>query len=140
MNGRRNQVDRLFFLASDIEQLTRFASGGYCDDSTIVYLQHPCVILTALEVLGYKVVASSSTSVKQDYNEYMWTMRKDFSEPEPELVIKARKFHRRDTVSINFYTSMKVNLSKPYETLAEQRVVVSVVSTERHVLYRRIQK
>lgn len=94
MNGRRNQVDRLFFLASDIEQLTRFASGGYCDDSTIVYLQHPCVILTALEVLGYKVVASSSTSVKQDYNEYMWTMRKDFSEPEPELVIKARKFYQ----------------------------------------------
>lgn len=93
MNGGRNQVDRLFFLASDIEQLTRFASGGYCDDSTIVYLQHPCVILTALEVLGYKVVASSSTSVKQDYNEYMWTMRKDFSEPEPELVIKARKFY-----------------------------------------------
>ncbi|KAJ8679492.1 hypothetical protein QAD02_015279 [Eretmocerus hayati] len=75
--------------AADIEQLSRFASGGYCDDSTIVYLQHPCVILTALEVLGYKVVASSSTSVKQDYNEYMWTMRKDFSEPEPEPVIKA---------------------------------------------------
>lgn len=75
-------------VASDIEQLSRFASGGYSDDSTIVYLQHPCVILTALEVLGYKVVASSSTSVKQDYNEYMWTMRKDFSEPEPEPVIK----------------------------------------------------
>jgi hypothetical protein len=48
-------------------------------------LQHPCVILTALEVLGYKVVASSSTSIKQDYNEYMWTMRKDFAEPEPPV-------------------------------------------------------
>lgn len=24
--------------------------------------------------LGYLVVASSSTAVKQDYNEYMWTM------------------------------------------------------------------
>lgn len=69
--------------ATDIEQLKRFASGGYCDDSTIVYLQHPCVILTALEVLGYKVVASSSTSIKQDYNEYMWTMRKEFAEPDP---------------------------------------------------------
>ena len=58
-----------------------------------MYLQHPCVILTALEVLGYKVVASSSTSVKQDYNEYMWTMRKDFAEPEPDPVpvIKAGK-------------------------------------------------
>ncbi|XP_014473554.1 PREDICTED: uncharacterized protein LOC106743843 [Dinoponera quadriceps] len=82
--------------AVDIEQLSRFSSGGYCDDSTIVYLQHPCVILTALEVLGYKVVASSSTSVKQDYNEYMWTMRKDFSEPEPDPVIKtARQWQRQ---------------------------------------------
>jgi hypothetical protein len=78
-----------YVIAIDIEQLSRFSSGGYCDDSTIVYLQHPCVILTALEVLGYKVVASSSTSVKQDYNEYMWTMRKDFSEPEPDTVSKA---------------------------------------------------
>lgn len=71
------------FSACDIEQLKRFASGGYCDESTIVYLQHPCVVLTALEVLGYQVVASSSTSIKQDYNEYMWTMRKEFTEPEP---------------------------------------------------------
>lgn len=74
--------------AGDIEQLKRFACGGYCDDSTIVYLQHPCVILSALEVLGYKVVASSSTAVKQDYNEYMWTMRKEFSEPEPSIIVE----------------------------------------------------
>ncbi|XP_012059576.1 PREDICTED: uncharacterized protein LOC105622775 [Atta cephalotes] len=74
--------------AADIEQLSRFSTIGYCDDSTIVYLQHPCIILTALEVLGYKVVASSSTSIKQDYNEYMWTMRKEFSEPEPDTVVK----------------------------------------------------
>lgn len=72
-----------YVIAADIEQLGRFSSIGYCDDSTIVYLQHPCIILTALEVLGYKVIASSSTSIKQDYNEYMWTMRKEFSEPEP---------------------------------------------------------
>ncbi|XP_026474334.1 uncharacterized protein LOC113378038 [Ctenocephalides felis] len=69
--------------ACEIEQMKRFSCGGYCDDSTIVYLQHPCVILTALEVLGYKVVASSSTAIKQDYNEYMWTMTKEFSEPDP---------------------------------------------------------
>lgn len=74
--------------AGDIEQLRRFPSGGFCDESTIVYLQHPCVVLSALEVLGYQVVASSSTSVKQDYNEYMWTMRKDFAEPEPKVVAK----------------------------------------------------
>lgn len=78
-----------YVIAADIEQLSRFSTIGYCDDSTIVYLQHPCIILTALEVLGYKVVASSSTSIKQDYNEYMWTMRKEFSEPEPDTVVKA---------------------------------------------------
>lgn len=37
----------------------------------------------ALQILGFRVVASSSTAVKQDYNEYMWTMRKEFDEPEP---------------------------------------------------------
>lgn len=62
--------------SQDIESLKRFPCGGYCDECTIVYLQHPCVILSALEELGYQIVASSSTSVKQDYNEYMWTMRK----------------------------------------------------------------
>lgn len=90
-------------IAADIEQLNRFPCGGYSDESTIVYLQHPCIILSALEVrwrlirlfhvlqdifsflqvLGYRVVASSSTAVKQDYNEYMWTMRKEFNEPDP---------------------------------------------------------
>lgn len=42
------------FLACEIEQMKRFSCGGYCDDSTIVYLQHPCVILTALEVKRFK--------------------------------------------------------------------------------------
>ncbi|CAG2057335.1 unnamed protein product [Timema podura] len=82
--SRSEQASLACFTASDIEQLKGFASGGYCDESTIVYLQHPCVILTALEVLDYRVVASSSTAVKQDYNEYMWTMRKEFAEPEPQ--------------------------------------------------------
>ncbi|XP_055304917.1 uncharacterized protein LOC129569775 isoform X2 [Sitodiplosis mosellana] len=68
--------------ASDIEQLNRFPCGGYSDESTIVYLSHPCKILTSLEALGYRVVASSSTAVKQDYNEYMWTMREVTSENE----------------------------------------------------------
>nr|CAD7588312.1 unnamed protein product [Timema genevievae] len=82
--SKTTQASLASFTASDIEQLKGFASGGYCDESTIVYLQHPCVILTALEVLDYRVVASSSTAVKQDYNEYMWTMRKEFAEPEPQ--------------------------------------------------------
>lgn len=34
------------------------------------------------QTLGYRVVASSSTAVKQDYNEYMWTMRKVFTDPD----------------------------------------------------------
>ncbi|XP_063233920.1 uncharacterized protein LOC134537431 isoform X2 [Bacillus rossius redtenbacheri] len=83
VSGLKVAVAQCLSPASDIDQLKGFASGGYCDESTIVYLQHPCVILTALEVLDYRVVASSSTAVKQDYNEYMWTMRKEFSEPEP---------------------------------------------------------
>ncbi|XP_026843415.1 uncharacterized protein LOC6596510 isoform X2 [Drosophila persimilis] len=70
-------------VADDIEQLNKFSCGGYSDESTIVYLVHPCRILSALEILGFRVVASSSTAVKQDYNEYMWTMRKEFDEPEP---------------------------------------------------------
>lgn len=46
----------------------------------------PCIstndCFVSFQVLGYRVVASSSTAVKQDYNEYMWTMRKLISEPE----------------------------------------------------------
>uniref|UniRef100_T1GT36 Uncharacterized protein n=1 Tax=Megaselia scalaris TaxID=36166 RepID=T1GT36_MEGSC len=64
--------------ADFIEHLNNLPCGGYSDEHTLVYLVHPCKILSALEVLGYRVVASSSTAVKQDYNEYMWTMRKEF--------------------------------------------------------------
>lgn len=31
-------------------------------------------------------MASSSTAVKQDYNEYMWTMRKEFTEIEQSII------------------------------------------------------
>lgn len=85
--------------ASDLEQLNRFPCGGYSDESTIVYLQHPCVILTALEVLGYRVVASSSTAVKQDYNEYMWTMRKEFHDPEPFVSETSSAIVERDNLT-----------------------------------------
>lgn len=98
----------ILYLADDTKQLNRFPSGGYSDESTIVYLQHPCVVLTALEVckqhyrskpvrcnycfvvlgytqvIGYTVIASSSTAVKQDYNEYMWTLRRGFSSTETQ--------------------------------------------------------
>ncbi|XP_058451125.1 uncharacterized protein LOC131430284 [Malaya genurostris] len=85
--------------AADLEQLSRFPCGGYSDESTIVYLQHPCVILTALEVLGYRVVASSSTAVKQDYNEYMWTMRKEFHDPEPYVCDTSSNIVERDNLT-----------------------------------------
>ena len=72
---------------ADIQQLSRFPSAGYCDDSTRTYGQHPSVVLTALEVLDYKVVASSPSSVKgQNFDEHMWTMHREFSEPEPTIV------------------------------------------------------
>ena len=40
----------IIFTADDIEQLNKFSCGGYSDESTIVYLVHPCRILSALEV------------------------------------------------------------------------------------------
>ncbi|KAH0953598.1 hypothetical protein HN011_012552 [Eciton burchellii] len=121
--------------AIDIEQLSRFSSGGYCDDSTIVYLQHPCVILTALEVLGYKVVASSSTSVKQDYNEYMWTMRKDFSEPEPDTVSKAvNNMVKKRGIVWNYYTK-KVDGSQVivFCKFCDQSYIQNATRMERHM-------
>lgn len=39
--------------ADDIEQLNKFSCGGYSDESTIVYLVHPCRILSALEVSSF---------------------------------------------------------------------------------------
>lgn len=46
------------------------------------------------QVLGYRVVASSSTAVKQDYNEYMWTMRKLNVDPDPFLSDTASTIER----------------------------------------------
>lgn len=60
----------------------------------MTFLWSPCFYFNhkILQVLGYKVVASSSTAVKQDYNEYMWTMRKEFSEPEPSIIVEQDNF------------------------------------------------
>ncbi|XP_031635323.1 uncharacterized protein LOC116348447 [Contarinia nasturtii] len=86
------------FYSSDIEHLNRFPCGGYSDESTIVYLSHPCKVLTSLEDIGYRVVASSSTSVKQDYNEYMWTMREVTSECE-QLAFDSQSTVDRDNLA-----------------------------------------
>lgn len=54
------------------------------------------------QVLGYKVVASSSTAVKQDYNEYMWTMRKEFSEPEPSILVERENITNFSKEAMNY--------------------------------------
>lgn len=63
------------------------------------------LFLLILQVLGYKVVASSSTSVKQDYNEYMWTMRKEFSEPEPSIIVEQDNINNisKETMHLGAY-------------------------------------
>lgn len=50
-----------------------------------------------MQLLGYSVVASSSTPVKQDYNEYMWTMRRDF--PEQQFTADTASVVDRDNIS-----------------------------------------
>lgn len=45
------------------------------------------------------MVASSSTAVKQDYNEYMWTMRKEFNEPDPYLAETSSVVIERDNLA-----------------------------------------
>lgn len=43
------------------------------------------------------MVASSSTPVKQDYNEYMWTMRRDF--PQQQHTADSASIVDRDNIS-----------------------------------------
>ena len=74
------------FPASDIEQLQHFGSARKAptDDFTVSYGLHPCVVLTALEVLGYSVVASTAAPTGPGgETQYLWTLHKDFPEPEP---------------------------------------------------------
>lgn len=48
--------------------------------------------------LGYRVVASSSTAVKQDYNEYMWTMREVATDNAP-LAFETASTVERDNLA-----------------------------------------
>lgn len=45
------------------------------------------------------MIASSSTAVKQDYNEYMWTMRKEFPELEQHFGADSDSVVDRDNLS-----------------------------------------
>lgn len=82
--------------AGELADLRNFNPGVDKDNYTITFPQHPCVILNALEVLGFRVVAStpkilfpqSSTStcaspVGENGNieqSIVWTLRKDFED------------------------------------------------------------
>lgn len=46
-------------------------------------------------------MASSSTAVKQDYNEYMWTMRKEFSEAEQSIISEVSATHENNLTNTN---------------------------------------
>jgi len=61
--------------ADEIKELVNFAPGPSRDNYTLSFSQHPCVILNALEVLGFQIVSSTSKG-----NFLVWTMRKEFSQ------------------------------------------------------------
>lgn len=75
----------VFHRLSDSSLHNLICARGNCELTTHATPYLTCQSLP-FKVLGYRVVASSSTAVKQDYNEYMWTMRKEFNEPEPPEV------------------------------------------------------
>jgi len=62
--------------ADEIKELINFAPGPSRDNYTISFYQHPCVILNALEVLGFQIISSTSRSKESTL---VWTMRKEFS-------------------------------------------------------------
>ena len=65
----------LIISADEIKELVNFAPGPSRDNYTLSFSQHPCVILNALEVLGFQIVSSTSKG-----NFLVWTMRKEFSQ------------------------------------------------------------
>ena len=85
--------------AAELSDLRNFSPGVDKDNYTITFPQHPCVILNALEVLGFRVVSSApkvvlspppstnnsnesttpSSSIEQSI---VWTLRKEFEDVE----------------------------------------------------------
>ena len=61
--------------ANEVNELINFSPGPSKDNYTLDFHQHPCVILNALEVLGFQVVASSRGGKESTL---IWTLRKDF--------------------------------------------------------------
>ncbi|XP_043227613.1 uncharacterized protein LOC122384345 isoform X4 [Amphibalanus amphitrite] len=71
-------------LGQDREQLARFNALGQTDNYTVLFPQHPCVILSALEVLGFQVV-TSCPGVPEDSDSYVWTLKKELPPPPDDL-------------------------------------------------------
>ena len=85
----------MFLLADEIAELKNFSPGVDKDNYTIIFPQHPCVILNALEILGFNVVSSSPKIMFNDSKaghvnrqieeiknrpdqSIIWTLKKDF--------------------------------------------------------------
>jgi len=61
--------------AQEVNELLNFSPGPSKDNYTLNFHQHPCVILNALEVLGFQVITSTPG---RSASTVVWTMRKDF--------------------------------------------------------------
>ena len=61
--------------AQEVNELLNFSPGPSKDNYTLSFQQHPCVILNALEVLGFQIVTSTPG---KNSSTVVWTMRKDF--------------------------------------------------------------
>jgi len=64
--------------AFELEDLKRFTLDNQADAHTIIFKHHPIVLINALEVLGYRVISSFNNT-----DSCVWTMRKEFPDPEP---------------------------------------------------------
>ena len=80
--------------AGEISELINLSPGPSRDNYTLDFRQHPCVILNALEVLGFRIVASSSSG--KEALTTIWTLRKEFENPEPSAsCVPMLKPHRQ---------------------------------------------
>jgi len=59
--------------AKELQDLKNFSPSANRDNYTVSFPQHACVILNALEVLGFRVISSAGVS-----DVVTWTLRKDF--------------------------------------------------------------
>lgn len=70
----------------DIVELSKINKIAGVDLRTVVFSEHISTVLTALEVLGYKVVTCAGGAADSHGSQFLWTMRREFSEPEPDIL------------------------------------------------------